>query len=207
MSEAKVKKVKAPTDSDNFKKRVAGVIKSGKSIRANIQDLMHYAILQYLDPANSGNSADLSFLQAQVTGVKSLNHKLMGEYIEDTVNLKLGKTAEGAPVFKKAVKGDAPSLTDTADLTANWWEHGRVTEPKLVDLLKVIDTAIKSVSSTINNDADKRKGLVEGQMCAVQQTLKGLEDQRTATLKLINDAAAESAAVEAEFCGPVALVA
>jgi hypothetical protein len=213
------KKVRAPVDAGNFKKRVAGVIKSGKSIRGNIQELMQFAIVDYLTPASNGNTSKMTFLYSAVQGVKSLNHRTLGQFVEDTVNVTLSKTSEGEPVFKKAVKGDAPSFRDGGDIDAPWWEHGRVNEPKAVDLLKVLDAAIKSVSSTINNDAAKRKSLQAGQMCAVQQTLTGLEDQRTATLKLINDhaedmARAEDAAAEMDaeresttFVGPIGIAA
>ena len=217
MSDAK--KVRAPVDNGNFKKRVAGVIKSGKSIRGNIQELVQFALIDYLTPASNGNTAKITYLYTQVAGVKSLNHRTLGMFVEDTVNVKLSKTSEGEMVFRKAVKGDTPSFREGGDIDANWWEHGRDPAPKPADLLKILDAAIKAVSATINNDAEKRKPLVDGQMCAVQQTLDGLEVQRTATLKLINDHAEEMARVEdaaaeedaaresATFVGPIGIAA
>lgn len=161
----------------NFKQRVGALVRSGKSIRANAQECIQYAVLSYLNPENNGNTNDMSYLYQQVASVKSLNHKLMGQYIEDTVNVKLAKTSEGEFVFRKAVKGAVPAFTDNGDIDANWWEHGRPIEPKPVDLVKLLETAIKAIQQT-EGDTPKR-ALKEGQECVATDLLGRLSDTKT----------------------------
>lgn len=170
------KKEKAPVDRKNFKSRVAAVVRSGKSIRGNIQELAQFACVCYLDPESNGNTSEATYLYQQVAGVKSLNHRLLGQWFEDTVNIKLGKTSEGDAVFRKAVKGDAPSLRDDADLSANWWEHGRVTTPKAVDADKLLETMIKQIKSTQGDEA--KREITAGQELVADELISKLGELR-----------------------------
>ena len=161
----------------NFKKKVGAIVRSGKSIRGNVQECAQYAMVTYLDPANNGNTNDLTYLFTQIAGVKSLNHKLLGQFIEDTVNVKLAKTSEGEQVFRKAVKGSTPSLCDNGDINAPWWEHGRTNDPKAVDLIKVLEAAIKTMGQTQGEDA--KRPLTDGQQCVIDDLMARLSDTKT----------------------------
>ena len=168
------KKEREAVSGDNFKRRCAAVVRSGKSIRGNIQELMQYACVSYLNPENNGNTNDLTYLFTQVASVKSLNHKLLGQCIEDTVNVTLAKTSEGGFVFKKAVKGTEPALLDDADLSAPGWEHGRVNTPKAVDILKSLDALVKTLDSTQGDEA--KRPLVEGQQCVLDDVMQRVKE-------------------------------
>lgn len=205
-----------PVSSENFKSRVADVVRSGKSIRGNIQELVMFAIVFYLDPENNGNTANLTYLYDKVAGVKSLNHRQLGIFVEDTVNVKLGKTSDGDAVFKKAVKGDAPSLRDGADLTVNWWEYGRVTAPKALDIFKQLETLRKGIAAATGDEA--KKPLVEGQELIADAASGMLTDmitqlQASLTLKTAEAEAAAAAEesvsteVPADFVGPTLVAA
>lgn len=193
--------------ADNYKRRVSAVVRSGKSIRGNIQELMHYAMVSYLDPENNGNTGDLTFLFQSVAGVKSLNHKLLGQYCEDTVNVKLAKTSEGEQVFRKAVKGQEPQLLENADLTANWWEHGRTTEPKAVDILKQLDTMLKTLEATQGDEA--KRVLVAGQEHVIDDVMTRVKELRSWTERtvVVRVAAIEAEAGEVIKPTPVAIAA
>lgn len=185
------KKEKAPVSADNFKKRVAAVVRSGKSIRGNIQELAQYAMVAYLNPENNGNTADITYLYQQVAAVKSLNHRTLGLYLEDTVNIKLGKTSEGDAVFRKAVKGEAPSLRDDADLSANWWEHGRVTTPKAVDVVKLLETVAKNIAATQGDEA--KREITAGQELVADELISKLKELGTWVETTVERRVAEAA--------------
>lgn len=170
----------------NFKSRVASVVRSGKSIRANIQELAMFALVFYLDPKNNGNTEYLTHLFNAVAGVKSLNSRTLGHYIEDTANVRLRKTDNGDFVFRKAVKGEEPALLDGADLTANWWDHGRGPSEKPVDVLKILETAIKTLEKT-QGDAPKKE-LVANQSGAVQPCINTLREAARAVERVVRDA-------------------
>lgn len=184
---------KTETTGGNFKQRVDGVVRAGKSIRANIQELCHFAFVAYLDPKNSGNTADLSYLLLRVTEVKSLNASRLAMYMEDTVNVKVGKTKDGEPVVRKAVKGDAPSLREGSDLTAPWWEHGRAPANNDVDILADIERLIRKIEGTQGDEP--KKSLKSGQQPAVDHVLTALMGARARAEADINRAELEAAAV------------
>lgn len=163
---------KTETVPENFKKRVDGVVTSGKSIRANIQELFQFATVAYLDPVNNGNLNDMTYLFKSVAGVKSLAHKRLFEYGEDTLNIRVAKTSDGEVVVRKAVKGEAPSLRPDADLSAEWWEHGRAPADTAVDILKVLRADIKKLESTQGDEA--KKALAAGQETALQGVINKL---------------------------------
>ena len=92
--------------TENFKRKVSAVVRSGKSVRGNIQDLFHFAIVHYLNPENNGDLSLASYLYQQVEAVRSLNHKQLAVAFEDTINVKLRNTKAGDKVFGKARKGE-----------------------------------------------------------------------------------------------------
>lgn len=163
---------KSEVNGSNFRKKVAAVIRSGKSIRGNIQELFQYAAVRYLNPESNGDLSDMTYLFQQVASVKSLNHNTLGQFCEDTLNIKLAKTQDGTPVFRKAVKGEAPAIRDDGDMSANWWEHGRAPTDSPVDVLKTLSAAVKKLEST-QGDTPK-KALVPGQECVVTSALNAL---------------------------------
>ena len=177
---------KTETSSENFRKRVDGVVRSGKSIRANIQDLALFAIVAYLDPKNNGNLNDLTYLIAQVCGVKSLAGNRLIMWTEDTINVKVGKTQDGEPVCRKATKGEDPALRENADLNAPWWEHGRAPVNKPVDILAEIDKLVKRIESTQGEEA--KKELAAGQDCMVPGVLNDLSGLKARAERAQRDA-------------------
>jgi hypothetical protein len=185
---------KSEVNGSNFRRKVAAVIRSGKSIRGNVQELVQYAVVRYLDPASNGDTSDMTYLFQQIAGVKSLNHRILGEYIEDTVNVALRKTQDGTPVFRKAKKGETPTLLDNADLSAPWWEHGRVTEAKALDAIKKIRADIKALEST-QGDEPKRT-LIAGQEVCVQGLINDLMGAVARAESAITRAELEAACVD-----------
>ena len=193
-------------NGSNFKRRCAAVVRSGKSIRGNIQELYHYAVVSYLDPANNGNTNDLTYLFTQVAGVKSLNHKLLGQCIEDTINVKLAKTSEGGFVFRKAERGVAPSLLDDADLSAPWWEHGRTPEIKEYDIIKSLEAMVKALEASVSGDEKKRPicPAQAGIVAEVTQRVNELKSWTERTIAVRAAAAnAEAGTVITSLVGPV----
>lgn len=190
------KKTSSEVTAKTFKSRVAAVIRSGQSIRANIQELVQYAIVQYLDPVNNGNTADLTYLYQKVKGVRSLNSKTLGDYVEDTVNVALRKTSDGEFVFRKAEKGTDPALRPHADLSAPWWEHGRTPDPKAVDILKRLASDIAALEST-QGDTPK-KPLVAGQEVCVQEVINSLTGALAKAKALIARSELEAACTDPE---------
>lgn len=186
-------KIRDAVNGSNFKKRCSAVVRSGKSIRGNIQELAQYAMVNYLDPANNGNTGDMTYLITQVASVKSLNHKLLGQFIEDTVNVKLTKTSEGGVVFKKAVKGETPALHDDADVSSPWWEHGRSPEVKAVDILKSLESMLKTFENSQGEGA--KRPLADGQQCVFDDVTARLKELKTWTEGAIS---IRNAAMEAE---------
>jgi hypothetical protein len=176
--------------SKNFRQKVSNVIKSGKSIRGNVQELVQYSVVRYLDPESNGDLSDMIYLFQQIAGVRSLNHSLLGQYLEDTVNVKVAKTQDGTPTIRKAQKGEAPSLRDNADLSAPWWEHGRAPSVNPVDILKSIEQLEKKIESATGDQP--KKPLVAGQECAATAALNELSGLRARVKRLIEDAARES---------------
>lgn len=179
--------------TENFKRKVSAVVRSGKSVRGNIQDLFHFAIVHYLNPENNGDLSLASYLYQQVEAVRSLNHKQLAVAFEDTINVKLRNTKAGDKVFGKARKGEEPTLLDGADLTASWWEISREVVVKDVDLLKLLEQAKRNIAAT-QGDEPKRK-LVEGQECIVDDAIGILTDAIT---RLTNAQSIRNAAAEAE---------
>lgn len=179
--------------TENFKRKVSAVVRSGKSVRGNIQDLFHFAIVHYLNPENNGDLSLASYLYQQVEAVRSLNHKQLAVAFEDTINVKLRNTKAGDKVFGKARKGEEPTLLDGADLTASWWEISREVVVKDVDLLKLLEQAKRNIAAT-QGDEPKRK-LVEDQECIVDDAIGILTDAIT---RLTNAQSIRNAAAEAE---------
>lgn len=161
---------KSETTAANFKQRVSGVIRAGKSIRENIKVLMQFAIMEYL---RSGNTECIRYLATEVSGLKSMSTKKLVEWTEDTVNVKFGKSSDGDIVVRKAVKGEDPALTADGDIDSEWWEHGRPPEAKAVDMLAGGEALVKRIMAT--QDVGTKKPLKAGQECAAQQFINAIE--------------------------------
>ena len=184
-------------NAKNFGSKLSGVVRSGKSMRANIQELTLFACVFYVDPANSGNADFLNRIFVALRDLKSMNHKLWVTAVEDTVNVKLrGKAGEER--FGKAQRGVEPSFVDAPVLTTgvNWWDHGRDVAPKDLDMLKSLKQLATQIEKTQGEKATKK--LAEGQECAVSLVLRALAAAEAQAERAIEDHKRELACVAQE---------
>ena len=173
--------------SKNFRAKVASqVVRPGKSIRENVQNLAFFAFDRYMSPDSNGDLSDAIYLFQAVAGVGSLNHTRFGQWAEDTFNVKVSKTQDGKPSFRKDGKGIVPGLRENADITAPWWEHGRSPEPKPLDLIKDLEGEVKKLEAT-QGDQPKR-AIAAGQECAVTAAINELTGLIARVKRMINEA-------------------
>ena len=143
---------KSETTASNFKARVAGVIRAGKSIRENIKVLAQFAIVQYL---KDGNTECLRYLASEVQGLKSMNANRLMQWCENTTNVKFGKGQDGAVTCRKAVKGEEPALRDGGDIDGDWWDFAKAPVVKVVDMVAEIEKLLKTIASTEGEEAKR----------------------------------------------------
>jgi len=82
----------------NFKQRLAAIVKSAKSQRDKVQEIIVFGIQHYKD---HGNSSYLTMVLNECVGVKSMPTKTIKGFIQEHANLKYVKNDAGDLVFKK----------------------------------------------------------------------------------------------------------
>jgi len=108
--------------SKNFGKKLGGVVKSAKTMRGNIQNLILFGMEHY---ASSGDTGYLDRCMESCVGVNSLPTQKMKIFIQEHANvswkeveIKSGKdTGKKIHVFKK--RGKEATYKEP---TTNWWE-------------------------------------------------------------------------------------
>ena len=149
---------KTETTEGNFKARVAGVVRAGKSIRENVKVLMQFAIVVYL---KTGNTECSRHLLQEVKGLRSMSDSRLGQWTEFTVNVRVGKNSDGDIVVRKAVKGEEPALTEHGDIDSAWWEFAKAPANNAVDMIKDLESLIKKIESTQGDEP--KKSMLEAQ--------------------------------------------
>lgn len=105
-------------DKKEFSSKLAGVIKSQKNMRENVQELLDSGFEQVV---HHGNTIYLSTLLRQCIGVRSMPTKALKEYIQAHVsNCAWRKDKDGNMVFMKAVKNKPMEVT-VPDV--KWYDH------------------------------------------------------------------------------------
>lgn len=156
--------------SKTFGKKLGSVIRSARSMRQNLQNIILFAMEHY---ANTGDTGFLDRCMAACVGVSSLPTQKMKLFIQEHANvtyreveIKEGKRkGEKIRVFKK--RGKVPTYKEP---TINWWEFsvaGEATpdmdvDASILNLVKKIDKklAAKQVKD-VNHAKAARKGLVK----------------------------------------------
>ena len=109
-----------------FKNKLDGFIKSQRTQRDNLQELIVAGLEHYRDHGDTGY---LSLLIQRSVGVKSVPTKTITEYIKVHANVRYVKLKDGAYGFQKATK-DQPVEVEIPAVVWYEWKGGEHNKPK-----------------------------------------------------------------------------
>lgn len=122
----------------NFKTRLANVLKSVRSQRDSLQELLVFGMNHAKDHAN--DFTYLSLCVRSCIGVRALDTDLMKQYIFGHVsNVTWTKYKDGTHGFKKSSKGVE---CEYADIEWKWYEHEKEAAPKALYTEEKLRSAI-----------------------------------------------------------------
>lgn len=108
--------------SKNFQSVLSTTLRSVKSMRGKVQELIGFAVRHYAGEGN-GNTLYLSKLMVAVIGTAGLNTRGIQAYIQSAANVVWTKDSDGNPVFKKVTKaGDNPATFNSNVIATPWYE-------------------------------------------------------------------------------------
>lgn len=111
-----------------FTRKLQGVIKSAKTQRDNVQELIVAGLVHYSE--NKGNTAYLTQLARACIGVRSLPTQTITDYIKAHANVGWGKLSDGKSGFRKVGEKGCSAEITLPEVTWYDWEggnHNRVT--------------------------------------------------------------------------------
>ena len=124
-------------DRKTFNRKLSGVVKSAKSMRDNVQELIVAGLVHYEEHQDTGYLTDLV---RACQGVRSLPTTTISEYIKLHANVGWGKLKDGKPGFKKVGKDIEVQMPE---VTWYDWEGGKHNEVKSdYQFLSTIKSAI-----------------------------------------------------------------
>ena len=132
----------------NFNVKLAAIIRSATSMRANLQSLLIFGLDHYSGSGNEDSGCLTRTLNACI-GVKALPTRTMQKFIEAHANVVWSKLKDGTPGFKK-VKGE--EATSTVPAIA-WWEFDKTHQAKIdIDIVKRIESLIKGIEKAVEDE-------------------------------------------------------
>ena len=139
------------TDIKSFKLALNGFIKSSKTQRDNLQDLLVYGFHKY---SESGNTGELSAVVNALNSVRTIPTRTVQDYIKAFANVKLTKTKEGEFIFRKDGSGqDCPPVVK--ELTVTWYEWAgndkNNAKADLVDPVAILKSAMIKIKEAIDS--------------------------------------------------------
>lgn len=144
----------------NFGAKLAGVIKTAKTMRSNLQNLLLFGMEHY---AQSGDTVYLTKCMQSCVGVSALPTQKMKQFIQEHANVSWreiqGKNGKQF-VFKKV--GDAPTYKIPA---INWWDISKAgdaspdmdTDAAIINLRTRM--AKKLEAGTVKNKANAKRDI------------------------------------------------
>ena len=88
-------------DRKTFNRKLSGVVKSAKSMRENVQELIVAGLVHFEEHADTGYLTDLV---RACQGVRALPTATINEYIQTHANVAWGKLKDGQKGYKKVGK-------------------------------------------------------------------------------------------------------
>lgn len=132
----------------NFNGKLAAIVRSATTMRANLQCLLIFGLDHYA-AAGNGDSGCLTRTLAACIGVKALPTRTMQKFIEAHANVVWSKLKDGTHGFKK-VKGE--DATSTVPAIA-WWEFDNSHNARVdIDIVKRIESLIKGIEKATEED-------------------------------------------------------
>lgn len=118
-------------DRKTFNRKLGNVVKSTKSLRDNVQELIVAALVHYEseggDGLPTGDTGYMTDLVRACQGVRALPTTTISEYIKIHANVGWGKLKDGKPGFKKVGKEVEVTMPE---VTWYDWEGGKHNEVK-----------------------------------------------------------------------------
>lgn len=156
--------------TNNFTSKLNSIIKSAKTMRDNGQTLLEFGFTAYMAEGDTGY---LTRTVAACVGVKSLNTAVMTSYIEHVANIKLNKAKDGTLSFKKATKGEQPTVKPT---TIAWYDFEKseavVTE---LDVARVLASLCKRMDKASNDEKTINIEGCEAQLTELMARISGVK--------------------------------
>ena len=150
----------------NFGRKLGGVVKSAKTMRANLQNLILFGMEHY---SATGDTVYLTKCMHACVGVSSLPTQKMKQFIQHHANVSYRKIKNKAGneelVFKKRGK-----VAEYSEPTTNWWDFSNAgqatpdldTDARIINFIKAIDKGIESGKVKDKDHAVATKKALEG---------------------------------------------
>jgi hypothetical protein len=157
-----------PITLKNFNGKLAAVVKSAETMRANLQTILIFGLDHYANAGN-GDSGCLTRTMNACIGVKALPTRTMQKFIEAHSNVVWSKLKDGTHGFKK-VKGEDHTATVPA---IAWWNFDNSGQAKVdIDIVKRLESLVKGIA----------KAGEEGRVTAEQADMVGYVTGKLAEL-------------------------
>lgn len=152
-------------DRKTFNRKLGNVIKSTKTLRDNMQELIVAGIVHY---QNHGDTGYLTDLARACKGVKALPTLTITDYIKAHANVGWGKLKDKQPGFKKVGKEVEVKMPD---VTWYDWEGGK--HNQITSDYQFLSTIKSAVTKAVN--AHKEGRISEEQYAAAMKAAEVFE--------------------------------
>lgn len=104
-----------------FVATLSNAVRSIKSMRGKVQELIAFAVTFYASEEGNGNTIYLTKIMQAATQTAGLNTRGIQAYIQEAANVQWTKDKDGNGVFKKANKGAEVTVNSNV-LAIAWYD-------------------------------------------------------------------------------------
>ena len=130
-------------NTKHFRNNLDRIIKSEKTVREGLQNLLILAIEEY---AKSGNTNYIEMVLTAVKGMHSVRSSTLVAWIKAHANIVVSAAKDGSIRVKK-VKGESGTATTPTTL---WWEHDNKGKATEFDVIKQLSSFINRLDNSEN---------------------------------------------------------